>query len=37
MHIKKVITSGKKRVNQLHSVISKRDINLTLRIASFCN
>ena len=30
MHIKKVVASGKK-VNQLHSVISNRDINLSAR------
>ena len=28
MHIKKVINNGRKRVNQLHSVISNQDINL---------
>ena len=31
MHIKKVINNGRKKVNQLHSVISNRDINLTAR------
>ena len=31
MHIKKVVASGKKKVNQLHSVISNRDINLSAR------
>ena len=31
MHIKKVVASGKKKVNQLHSVISNRDINLSPR------
>ena len=31
VHIKKVINNGRKRVNQLHSVISNRDINLTAR------
>ena len=30
VHIKKVVASGKK-VNQLHSVISNRDINLSER------
>ena len=29
MHIKKVVANGKKKVNQLHSVISNRDINLS--------
>ena len=29
VHIKKVISNGRKKVNQLHSVISNRDINLT--------
>ena len=31
VHIKKVINNSKKRVNQLYSVISNRDINLTAR------
>ena len=31
MHMKKVAASGKKKVNQLHSVISNRDINLSAR------
>ena len=31
MCIKKVVSNGRKRVNQLHSVISNRDINLTAR------
>ena len=31
VHIKKVVASGKKKVNQLHSVISNRDINLSAR------
>ena len=31
MHIKKVVASGKNKVNQLHSVISNRDINLSAR------
>ena len=30
-HIKKVLDSGRKKVNQLHSVISNRDINLSAR------
>ena len=30
-HVKKVLDSGKKKVNQLHSVISNRSINLTAR------
>ena len=29
MHIKKVINNGRKKVSQLHSVISNRDINVT--------
>ena len=36
MHIKKVINNGRKKVNQLHSVICNRDINLTA-VASFCD
>ena len=31
MHIKKVLESGRKKVNQLHSVISNRDINVSAR------
>ena len=31
VHIKKVINNGKKKVNQFHSVICNRDINLTAR------
>ena len=31
MHIKKVINNGRKRVNQLHSVISNCDISLSAR------
>ena len=31
MHIKKVLDDGKRRVNQLHSIISNRDINLSAR------
>ena len=29
LHIKKVLDTGKTRVNQLHSIISNRDINLS--------
>ena len=29
MHMKKVVDTGKKKVNQLQSVISNRDINLS--------
>ena len=29
VHINKVLNNGRKKVNQLHSVISNRDINLT--------
>ena len=31
LHIKKVLDTGKRRVNQLHSIISNRDINLSAR------
>ena len=31
VHMKKVVASGKMKVNQLHSVISNRDINLSAR------
>ena len=31
VHLKKVITNGRKKVNQLHSIISNRDINLSAR------
>ena len=31
MHIKKVVDSGRKKLNQIHSVLSNRDINLTAR------
>ena len=30
-HIKKVLDCGRKKVNQLHSVISNSDINLSAR------
>ena len=30
-HIKKVLDSGRKKVNQLHSVISTKDINMSAR------
>ena len=30
-HIKKVLDCGRKKVNQLHSVITNRDINLSAR------
>ena len=30
-HIKKVLDSGRKKVNQLHSVITNRDINISAR------
>ena len=29
VHLKKALDNGKKKVNQLHSVISNRDINLS--------
>ena len=31
MHIKKVLDSSRKKVNQLHKVISNRNINLSAR------
>ena len=31
VHLKKVLVNGRKKVNQLHSVISNRDINLSAR------
>ena len=31
VHLKKVLDNGRKKVNQLHSVISNRDINLSIR------
>ena len=31
MHIKMMINNGRKTVNQMHSAISKRDINLSAR------
>ena len=31
VHVKKVLDNGRKKVNQLHSVISNRDINLSAR------
>ena len=31
MHLKRVLDNGRKKVNQLHSVISNRDINLSAR------
>ena len=31
VHLKKVLDNGRKKVNQLHSVISIRDINLNAR------
>ena len=31
MHLKKVLDSGRKKVHQLHSVISNGDINLSAR------
>ena len=31
VHLKKVLDNGRKNVNQLHSVISNRDINLIAR------
>ena len=34
MHIRKLLDNGRKRVNQLHKVISNRNINLLH--ADFC-
>ena len=31
MHLKRVLDNGRKKVNQLHSIISNRDINLSAR------
>ena len=31
MHIRKLLDNGRKRVNQLHKVISNRNINLSAR------
>ena len=31
MHLKRVLDNATKRVNQLHSIISNRDINLSAR------
>ena len=31
MHIRKLLVNGRKRVNQLHKVISNRNINLSAR------
>ena len=31
MHIRKLLDTGRKRVNQLHKVISNRNINLSAR------
>ena len=31
LHIKKVLSTGKEKVNKLHSIISNRDINLSAR------
>ena len=31
VHLKKVLDNSRKKVNQLHSVISNRDINLSAR------
>ena len=30
-HVKRVISNGRKKVNQLHSIISNRNINLSAR------
>ena len=31
VHLKRVLNNGRKKVNQLHSIISNRDINLSAR------
>ena len=31
MHIKKLLDNGRKKVNQLHKVISNRNVNLSAR------
>ena len=31
LHIKKVLSTGKEKVNKLHSIISNRNINLSAR------
>ena len=31
MHLKRVLNNSRKKVNQLHSIISNRDINLSAR------
>ena len=30
VHLKRVLDNGRKKVNQLHSIISNRDINLSV-------
>jgi len=35
-HVKRVIINGRKKVNQLHSIFSNRNINLTARRLFFC-
>ena len=39
MHIKKLLDNGRKKVNQLHKVISNRNVNLSPRRLLFivCN
>ena len=40
VHLKKVLDHGRKKVNQLHNVISNRDINLSasrLLTVTLCN
>ena len=38
MHIRKLLDNGRKRVNQLHKVISNRNINLRARrLVIVCN
>ena len=35
-HIKRVVENGRKKVNQLHSVISNRGVNLSARVG-YCS
>ena len=36
-HIKRVIDSGRKKVSQLHSVISNRDVNFNVHTFTVCS
>ena len=37
MHIRMLLDNGRRRVNQLHKVISNRNINLSAPSAIVCN